>query len=162
MKKLNFLGIGPRMAVILLPWLAVTIILSIYKKSLFLFSAADTQIILISGIILMTAGLIFYFFTVRFLLQGLKSTKLMTTGPYSLCQNPLYSSLLLFIIPALALLLNSWLVLTSSVAGYILFKIYINNEYEELDKFFGEDYRIYRNRTPEFFPLPGKKRIRNS
>jgi protein-S-isoprenylcysteine O-methyltransferase Ste14 len=54
-------------------------------------------------------------------------------------------------------MLNSWLILTSSIAGYILFKIFIRNEYNELEKFFGEDYIKYRNTTPEFFPLPFKK-----
>jgi protein-S-isoprenylcysteine O-methyltransferase Ste14 len=63
----------------------------------------------------------------------------------------------LLIIPALSLILNSWLVLTSSLVGYILFKIFIRTEYNELEKFFGEEYRRYRDTTPEFFPFPIKK-----
>jgi protein-S-isoprenylcysteine O-methyltransferase Ste14 len=157
MEKLNFFGVGPKIGIILLPWLAVTIIISCIKKNLFSFTSGGGTILLIAGIILMAFGLIFYASTVRLLLKGLKETRLVTNGAFSLCQNPLYSSIILFIIPALSLLLNSWLILTTSITGYILFKLYIRNEYNELEKFFGENYLRYKNETPEFFPVPLKK-----
>ena len=128
MKKLSFLGIGPRIAIVFLPWLAATITLSCIKSGVFRYTSEKNKIILFTGIVLMAAGLIFYFSTVRILMAGLKETKLQTKGPYSLCQNPLYAAIFLIIIPALSLLLNSWLVLTSSLAGYIMFRIFINNE----------------------------------
>lgn len=157
MGKLNFLGIGPKIGIVLLPWLAATIILSSLNKELFIYSSGNQNILLICGIVLMTSGLVFYFSTVRLLLKGLKETRLMTKGAYSLCQNPLYSSIILLIIPALSLILNSWLILTSSIIGYIMCKIFIKKEYIELESFFGEDYYRYRNETPEFFPVPLKK-----
>ena len=142
---------------ILLPWLAATIVISCIKKVPFAFTTGNSSVLFISGIVLMVFGLIFYLSTVRLLLKGLKETRLVTNGAFSLCQNPLYSSIILFIIPALSLLLNSWLILTSALVGYLLFKINIKNEYSELEKFFGEAYLKYRNETPEFFPLPVKK-----
>ena len=152
MNKLNFLGIGPKMAVVLLPWLAASIVLSSFRISFFKFTSEHYQILHITGMILMAFGLIFYFSTVRLLLKGLRETILVTSGPYRLCQNPLYASLILFVIPALSLILNSWLVLTSSITGYILFKLFIKSEYSELEQFFGQDYINYREKTPEFFP----------
>jgi protein-S-isoprenylcysteine O-methyltransferase Ste14 len=157
MGKLNFFGIGPNIGIILLPWLAATIILSSIKNSLFLYTSGSNNILLITGIILMVLGLVFYLSTIRLLLKGLKETRLVTFGAYNLCQNPLYSSIILFVIPALSLILNSWLILTTSVIGYILFKIFIKNEYNELEKFFGEEYLKYKRETPEFFPFPFKK-----
>lgn len=157
MDKLNFFGIGPKIAVVLLPWLTATIIIDSFCKDLFMYTTGNNSIILITGIFLMVFGSAFYFSTVRLLLKGLKENRLITGGAYSLCQNPLYASIFLFIIPALSLILNSWLVLTSCFAGYIMFKIYIRTEYEDLEKFFGEEYRKYRNETPEFFPLLFKK-----
>jgi protein-S-isoprenylcysteine O-methyltransferase Ste14 len=91
------------------------------------------------------------------LLKGLKETRLMTAGTYSLCQNPLYASLILMIIPALSILLNSWLIVTSSIVGYIVFKRFIYREYSELEGFFGQEYLQYKNSTPEFFPFPVRK-----
>ena len=157
MNKLNFLGIGPKIAVVLLPWLAASIVLSSFKIGFLKYTSETSQILLIAGIALMASGLIFYFSTVRMLLKGLKETKLMTKGPYRLCQNPLYASLILAVVPALSLILNSWLVLSSSLIGYILFKLFIKSEYRELEKFFGEEYLKYRKVTPEFFPFSKKK-----
>lgn len=157
MKKLSFLGIGPRIAILLLPWLAASIALSCIKIGVFGYTSEQNNIVMIAGIVLMAVGLIFYFSTVRILMAGLKETKLQTKGPYSLCQNPLYAAIILLIIPALSLLLNSWLVLTSSLAGYIMFRIFIGSEYSELEKFFGEEYLKYKKDTPEFFPFPVKR-----
>lgn len=157
MKKLNFLGIGPKIAVILLPWLGVSIVLSCIHIDFFKIVREGSDILFIAGIVLLITGLVFYFSTVRMLLKGLKETRLMTAGNYGLCQNPLYASLILMIIPALSMLLNSWLILTSSIVGYIVFKRFICREYAELEGFFGQEYLQYKNRTPEFFPFPVKK-----
>jgi protein-S-isoprenylcysteine O-methyltransferase Ste14 len=158
MKKLNFFGVGPKIAIVLLPWLSASITLSCIKHDAFAYVAGGSKVLHIAGMVIMLAGIIFYGSTVRLLLSGLKETRLVTTGAFSLCQNPLYSSIVLFIIPALSLILNSWLILTSSVAGYIIFKIFIKNEYRELEEFFGDSYKEYKKRTPEFFPIPFKKR----
>jgi protein-S-isoprenylcysteine O-methyltransferase Ste14 len=157
MGKLNFLGIGPKIAVVLLPWLITSIVLSTHFRKMFSFTSEKSSLLFICGIVLLISGLIFYGSTVRLLLTGLKETRLVTNGAFRLCQNPLYSSIILFIIPALSLIINSWLVLSSSIAGYILFKIFIKQEYIELEKFFGDRYTKYKNETPEFFPVPLKK-----
>jgi len=160
MGKLNFLGAGPKIATILLPWLALTIILSIFYKGHFSYISENPKAFHIAGVILLVFGLVIYASTVKLLLKGLKETKLVINGSYYLCQNPLYSSILLFIIPSISLLLNSWLILTSSIAGYIIFKLSIRKEYIELEKFFGDEYIKYKNTTPEFFPIPIKKWFR--
>lgn len=159
MNKLNFLGVGPKIGKVLLPWLTVAIVLSC-TTDLFSFTTENAKFLKIIGATLMVLGLIFYFVTVKMLLNGLKETRLVTKGTFYLCQNPLYSAILLFVIPALSLLLNSWLVLTSSMVGYVMFRIFIKHEYLELEKFFGEDYLKYKSETPEFFPLPVKKRLK--
>ena len=156
MKKLNFFGIGPKIGIVLLPWLAVTIFLSCTTE-LFRYNPENSNTLQFSGIVLMIFGLIFYFATVRMLLKGIKETRLVTKGAFYLCQNPLYAAILLFVIPALSLLLNSWLIFTSSIVGYVMLKIHIKNEYKELEIFFGEDYLKYKSETPEFFPFPLKK-----
>lgn len=160
MEKLSFYGVGPKIGIVAIPWMAATIIISVLTGNTFNYSTDETHVILYGGILLMSLGLAFYFSTVRLLLKGLNETRLVTNGAFSLCQNPLYSAIILFINPALSLLLNSWLVLTTSIIGYVLFKIFIKNEYKDLERIFGDTYRKYKEETPEFFPFPFKKLFR--
>jgi len=156
MKKLDFYGIGPNIGIVLIPWLAVSIVTSSISVR-FNFIQEKSSGLTIAGAILLLFGLIFYFSSVKLLLNGLKAGKLVTKGTFSLCQNPLYMSFILFLIPAIALLLNSWLVVTSSLVGFILLKMYVKKEYQMLEEFFGDEYLKYKNETPEFIPLPVKK-----
>lgn len=153
---MDFYGVGPKIGRILIPWWAVTIVLSLTSGN-FRFSPERSARLTIAGAVFLIAGLIFYFTSVKLLLNGLKNGKLVTGGTFFLCQNPLYVSFVFMLIPAIGLLLNSWLVLTTCVVGFILMKVYVSNEYRILEEVFGDDYRKYRAETPEFFPLPLKK-----
>lgn len=159
MKKMDFYGIGPKIGRVFIPWLALTIVFSSISNGFNFYSERNSGLT-ISGAILLVFGLIFYFSSVRLLLSGLKEGKLVTNGTFSLCQNPLYMSFILFLIPAIALLLNSWLVLTSSLVGFVLLKVHVKKEYQMLEEFFGNEYLKYKNETPEFIPLPIKKWFR--
>jgi protein-S-isoprenylcysteine O-methyltransferase Ste14 len=157
MEKLNFFGIGPKIGKIAIPWLVLSIIINQIFKPLFSFVPGKSMILMIAGIAVVVVGLVFYFATLQLLLKGLKETKLVTTGAFYLCRNPLYSSLILLVFPGFAFIMNSWLILSTSVVAYILFKLNIKDESRELEKFFGENYLKYKNETPEFFPFPLKK-----
>jgi protein-S-isoprenylcysteine O-methyltransferase Ste14 len=161
MNKLNFFGIGPIIGRIALPWLAVAIFFSIKFKGTFTYIKDGNSILFYAGIALLITGLLIYFLTLPLLLKGLKETRLVTMGSYYLCCNPLYAAIILFIIPGVSLLMNSWLVITTSIVAFILFKSYIKKEYTEMENFFGEDFRKYRAETPEFFPFPVKKLFRS-
>ena len=153
MKKPDFYGVGPRIGRIVLPFWAVTIALTFIFPSVFKFPAGCKTCTLWSGIIFLALALVLYGITVRNLVSGLKEGRLVTTGAFRYCQNPLYAVLLLLVIPGVGLLLNSWLVLTTPVVGYIAFKKYIGGEYEKLKELFGDEYLDYQKRTPEFFPF---------
>jgi len=153
MQKLSPLGIGPKIGIIALPFLAIAITLTIMYPEIFSFGPETKKPLLIAGIVVMIVALVFYAATARALLEGLKNNKLVTTGPFRYCQNPLYAVMILLLIPGLGLLLNSWMVLITSVIAYIIFKINIHTEYEEMERIFGEEYRDYRKKTPEFFPF---------
>jgi protein-S-isoprenylcysteine O-methyltransferase Ste14 len=157
MEKVSFYGIGPKIARIAIPWLAATIALTLIFKNAFTYSDPENRNLYHGGVAFLILGLAFNFSTIPLLLKGIKEMKLVTNGTYYLCCNPLCASLLLLIIPGVSIMMNSWLVITTSITGYIVFKIAIKGEYREMEKFFGEEYRKYRAVTPEFFPLPIKK-----
>ena len=157
MKKLNALGIGPKIGIVAIPWFIVTLLLSIYYKETFYVGETLHRPLTIIGIVLLAIGVIFYAITVRLLLKGIKTTTLQTGGTYYLCQNPLYTCMILMIVPGIALWVNSWLMLTTSIVAYIMFRINIKSEYNEMESFFGEKYLEYKKNTPEFWPFPWKK-----
>jgi len=153
MEKLSALGIGPKIGRIAIPWLVIAIGLTLWLPGIFSFGPSLKQPFLIAGIVWLAVGLVFYILTVRSLLKGLRSNKLMTTGAFRYCQNPLYAVMILLILPGLALVLNSWIILPDCILAYIIFKKYIHTEYEEMERIFGDEYREYKKRTPEFFPF---------
>ncbi len=140
-----------------LPWLVATIILSNRYNDLFVYTSGNGSFLHFIGTVLMLVGLAFYFSTLSMLLKGLKESRLLKKYSYYLCQNPLYASLILFVLPALSFILNSWLVITTSIVAYILFKVFIKNETRDLEMLFGEDYLKYKAETPELLPFPVKK-----
>ena len=158
MEKLNFFGVGPKIGRITLPYLAVTITMTIFFPGIFTFGQPLKEPLLIAGIILIAIALAFYFTTLRLMLPGIKSNRLITSGAYRLCRNPLYSALLLFFIPGLGLLLNSWLILTTPIVGYLVFMKFIHEEEEQLERLFGNEYRSYHDKTSMLFPNPFNKR----
>ena len=160
MEKLNTMGIGPKIGMVTLPWFAASIYLTLKFRENFLFYSGENRILFYVGLAVLAAGAIMYILTIPSLLKGLKETKLMTGGTFYLCCSPLYASVILLIIPGISLMMNSWLVLTTSGVGYILFRIFIRSEYEDMERFFGEEYKEYRSSTPEFFPIPLKKWLR--
>lgn len=157
MNRLNSMGIGPKIGGIILPWLAVAIFLTLRYKNSFTYFKDGSKFLFFFGLALVIIGSIMYFLTAPALLKGLKETKLITTGTYYFCCNPLYSSIILFIIPGISFMMNSWLILTTTVIGFPLCKIFIKSEYLEMERFFGDDFRKYRANTPEFLPFPVKK-----
>jgi protein-S-isoprenylcysteine O-methyltransferase Ste14 len=157
MNKLNSLGIGPKIAGIALAWLAVVIFIAQKSKCSFVYLHDKNNILFFIGIAFIIVGSVMYFFTIPSLMKGLKNTKLITTGTFYLCRNPLYAAILLFVVPGISLLMNSWLVLTISIVAYIGFKIFIKSEVAEMEKFFGDEYRKYKAETPQFLPFPVKK-----
>ena len=152
MEHLNFFGIGPRIGRITLPWLGVTIALGILFPSVFSFGETLRVPFLAAGIILIIAALILYFSTLRLMLPGIRANKLVTGGMYRFSRNPLYSALLLFLFPGLALVMNSWIILTASIVGCLVLKKYIREEEDILERIFGDEYRAYRERTGLLLP----------
>jgi len=154
MEKLSFYGVGPKIGRVTLPWLAITIALTIIFPSVFSFGESLKTPFMIAGIVLIAIALVMYFTTLKLMLPGIKENRLVTGGAYRFCRNPLYSAILCFLIPGLSLLLNSWIILTATIVGYIVFKRYVHEEEETLERLFGDEFRNYKSRTSLLFPNP--------
>ncbi len=77
---------------------------------------------------------------------------LCTGGPFRWFRHPMYAAWITFILPAVALYLNSWIILLFAVLLHPIWHRLVT--YEEkmmLDKF-GDEYRAYMTRTGRFVP----------
>ena len=157
MQKLNMFGVGPKIFKVMFPCLLVAIVLSIIYKEAFAFIPGGNRMLFYTGLALIVFGVVMYFGSIPFLLKGVKETKLVKSGSFYFCCNPLYASIIVFIVPGFSLMMNSWIIAVTSVIGFIAFKIFIRGEYQVLEQVFGDEYKKYRSETPELFPLPLKK-----
>jgi protein-S-isoprenylcysteine O-methyltransferase Ste14 len=153
MHKLNFLGIGPIIALLAFPWLAGCIVLTFLYPSTFTCGPMLRYPLYYTGLAFFAIGFVLYLITATLLLDGLRHTKLITTGTYKYCRNPLYAIIILLIFPGIAFFLNSWIILTTSIVAYVAFMRFIKSEDDEMESFFGDAYRKYRDSTPAFFPF---------
>ena len=136
-------GVGPKLAILTLLYLAITIVIDILVNPLFKMTALHYTTLLVVGIILLIIGAVLIVISAKKLTRSFNSSVLMKDGLYKIFRNPIYAMYLIFIIPGVSLLLNSWLVLTTVIINYIFLEIFIKAEYKYLEEKFGEEYRDY-------------------
>ena len=140
-------GVAPKIAVPTFVYLIITIIIDQLKYPMFKINLDYSSVLLIIGVVLIIMGVMVVVNVARKLKKAFASGSLMTDGLYAYFRNPMYAAYLLFIIPGIAFLFNSWLALTTIVLNFILFQIFIKEEYIYLKERFGEDYKSYLNKV---------------
>ncbi len=106
------------------------------------------------GLIWLALGVIFWLYSAADFLKHFKPGVLITGGAFALCRNPIYSSIIVFIIPSLALIFHSGLLLSIALVLYLGFKLTIHGETIVLRRFFGEQCELYERSVNEIFPFP--------
>jgi len=97
-------------------------------------------------------GLYFWLASVIGLKTALSDGKLLTEGVYARTRNPMYAAFIIFLVPALALLLNNLVYLLAVPLMYAAFDCLIGREEKALLEKFGPEYEAYAARTPRLFP----------
>lgn len=85
-------------------------------------------------------------------IAGRKNKELCQSGPYSLCRNPLYFFSFLGCLGFFLAIQN--LALTVAVIAFfaLYYRMVINSEERRLGHLFGNDFDVYINRVPRFWP----------
>jgi len=147
-------GIGPKLALLCLPYVILSLIVMHRYPEFFDLSFLDFPYMKVFGFVWLGTGFIFWFSSAVFFLRHFKAGKLITKGPFALCRNPIYSSLIVFVIPSLGLMFHSGLIFSISLVLYIGFKISIHGESRLLRRTFREEYDEYEKSVNEIFPFP--------
>ncbi len=151
---MTLFGCGPKLALLCLPYIILSSIIMIRYPDFFYLGFLDLTLFKVFGVIWLGLGLIFWVYSAIYFLKHFQPGTLITKGPYGLCRNPIYSAIIVFILPALAIIFHSGLTLSIAVVLYIGFKISIHGETIVLRKIFGEEYVIYEKSVNEIFPFP--------
>ena len=145
-KKMTVMGTGPQTGVPAFAYLALTIVLDQVFSPRFRMQGSF-HAFLPWGVALIAIGVVVLGLSSVQLMRAFKRHELATTGWYAIAPNPMFMSYVVFILPGLALLLRSWLVLTTVVVFYVLIKVFTRAEDEWLLEEFGERYVAYRKRV---------------
>ncbi|MBN2291365.1 MAG: isoprenylcysteine carboxylmethyltransferase family protein [Pirellulales bacterium] len=158
MKAMNIWGVGPALvgpAIIV----AVAAGAATYLwPELFSLDFLPYPLLAAMGITMIVASVPIFVLSGRTITRAYSQGRLATTGPYAVCRNPLYANWILLLLPGIALLSNSWLMLAAPVALYIAVRMQIHLEEEYLEKQFGEEFIEYRKRTNAVFPTVCRRR----
>lgn len=101
------------------------------------------------GVIWGLPGIYFWLASIIALKRAVKSRRLAREGVYGLSRNPMYTGIIIFIIPGLTLILNNMLLLAASATMLLVFKLRIGREERLLSREFGAEYERYRARVPQ-------------
>lgn len=145
-RKMTVMGTGPATAVPAFAYLALTIVLDQVFAPRFRMHGSF-QAFLPWGVVLIAVGVVVLAASSVQVMRAFRRHELATTWFYAIAPNPMFMSYVVFILPGLALLLRSWLVLTTVVVFYILIRLFAKAEDDWLLQEFGERYLAYRRKV---------------
>lgn len=149
---MDIVGQGGKIILFMLPWLAAAILARVYWPRVAALPEA-LHFLRPLGYVLLIPGLLLWGSAVAQLLAGFPQGKLVTTGAYGVVRNPIYASVTLFVLPAVALLTRTWVYLVPAIALYVGVMIFIGVEEELLTRAFGQAYRDYVARVDRLIPF---------
>ncbi|MBN1151522.1 isoprenylcysteine carboxylmethyltransferase family protein [candidate division WOR-3 bacterium] len=152
MKRISRWGVGPSFAVFSIVYGMTSIVLSRFLRPIFEISLVHYQYLLATGSVFVLVGLAFFAASVRAVTKAYKADELVTTGVFGFCRHPLYGSWIVFIVPGIALTVNSLLALTAPFFMYVILIFLVRKEEAYLVDRFGEEYFNYRKRIPCILP----------
>ena len=149
--KMTKWGVSPKMFLILLPFIIFFSLLHFIYYPLFILPVQHIWMIII-GIALNIIGFAIYLKSIKVINKAFANEQLLTTGVYGHMRHPLYSAFILFIIPGIAFLFNSWILFFIPITYYLIFRILIKEEEDYCLNKFGEKYTHYKKKVFAIFP----------
>lgn len=150
--KMSFWGVGPKYTVLSVIYCLFTVFISRYFDPFFKLYFIPDFILTTVGILLIVIGLPFYIISLVTIKKAFNSESLVTEGTFGMCRHPVYSAWIVFFVPGIMLLFNSWLGLTAPFVMYLLVLFLAREEEIYLETVFGEDYLNYKKRVPLVLP----------
>ena len=157
-KRMSIFGVGPAIGVPTACYALAALAATLQWPSAFAIAVLPYPYLAVAGGVLLAIGIPWYTFGVRTIHRAYREERLVTDGIYALCRHPIYAGWVLLILPALGLLMNSWLLLSTPLVMYVLTRIHVRREEKNLEAQFGDRYTDYQRRTNAIFPTLRRRR----
>ncbi len=151
-------GVGPIFAFISIGYTILVLFITRYFYPIFQIRIIPYYILAVIGIILIIIGIPFFIIAIMQVTRAYNANKLVTDGVFRCCRHPLYASWVVFIVPGIVLLANSWIGLTVPLFMYLILNVLVKKEEVYLEEVFGSEYSDYKQRIPSILPFGCLKR----
>jgi protein-S-isoprenylcysteine O-methyltransferase Ste14 len=152
-EKMNRWGIGPIFASLSIGYGMMTLVISHYFHPFFQIDFIPYRLFSILGIALIVIGVPFFLISAKVVTRAYNADELVTDGIFRCCRHPLYASWVVFIVPGIVFLVNSWIGLTTPIVMYFILHLLVRKEEVYLERVFGSEYREYKKNVPCIVPV---------
>jgi protein-S-isoprenylcysteine O-methyltransferase Ste14 len=152
-KRLSRWGVGPAIGIPATAWIVGAALATRAWPGLFLLSWPPRAVLMTLAVILLALGFPLWLAGGFTVMRAYDRDQLRTSGVFALVRHPVYSSSIVFLLPAVALAFRSWPMLGAPLVAYIIFKRLIRREDEYLEQRFGQAYLDHRARVSELCPF---------
>ena len=156
--KMTKWGVGPKFTVYASIYCLIMFGLTIYLDPLLKITktlSISYQSLELIGIILIVLGVPFYLSSLISVMRGFKEGRLVTNGVYGMCRHPVYGVWVVFFVPSIALLMDSWALLSAPFIMYLMARTLVAKEDYYLTETFGQEYLAYKKRSRLSFLMDG-------
>jgi protein-S-isoprenylcysteine O-methyltransferase Ste14 len=151
-EKMSRWGIGPVFASLSIGYGIIILAISRFYQPIFQIDFIPHRLLVILGVALIAAGVPFFIRSVSTVTRAYNADALVTDGVFRCCRHPLYASWVVFIVPGIILLSNSWIGLTTPIFMYLLLSKLVRKEEVYLESIFGSEYVDYKRKVPCILP----------
>ena len=146
-------GVGPRFSLLSVIYALFVFELTRFYDPMFQMSMANQRGLAAAGIALVAVGTLFVGAGMVTVMRAIRAGRLATTGVFGMCRHPVYAGWVVFVVPGIVLLVNSWIGLTIPPVMYLFLRILVRKEEAYLEKRFGTEYLAYEKRVPAVLPV---------
>ena len=153
-KRLSRWGVGPRIFLSTIAYALLAGYVTHAWPDVCLLRWPPYAVFATVGYILLALGVPMWLTSAVSAMRAYNRDQLRASGVFGLVRHPIYSSAIVFNLPAIAFLTRSWPLFFMPLVAYAVFKRLIHREDEYLERRFGQAYLAYRARVNEVVPIP--------
>jgi len=151
--NMTFWGVGPKFGLYSAAYCILMVALSQHFDPFFKIHFFSYDMLATVAAVLIFLGIPFYIISIVTIKRAFTAGHLVTEKTFGMCRHPVYSAWIIFFVPAIMLLCNTWIGLTAPLMMYLLLLKLVKKEEVYLESVFGREYLAYKEMIPAVLPV---------